>query len=97
MDGNLIRQWSASPYAREQIAAEFARKIDSGQITPWGELPGNDQTADDYGVNPRTVQRAKKLLAEETGGKVKKVGGVYVVTQAPAQSSGTTSETETST
>jgi DNA-binding GntR family transcriptional regulator len=95
MDGNLIRQWSASPYVRDQIAADFARKIDNGQITPWHELPGNDETADDYGVNARTVLRAKKLLAEETDGKIRKVGGVYVVTQAPAQTSDSTSETET--
>jgi len=95
MDGNLIRQWSASPYARDQIAADFARKIDNGQITPWAELPGSDAVANDYGVDPRTVRRAKKLLADKMDGKVKKVGGVYVVTQAPAQTSDTTSETET--
>jgi hypothetical protein len=35
--------------------------------------------ADDYGVNPRTVIRAKKLLADRSDGAVKKVRGVYVV------------------
>jgi DNA-binding GntR family transcriptional regulator len=77
MDGNLIKQWAASPHAVEQIAADFARKIANGQLARWAELPGNRETADDYGVSTRTVVRAKTLLAEYN--EISKVGGVHVV------------------
>lgn len=77
MDENLIRQWAASPHAAQQIAADYARKIDTGQLARWDDLPANDETADDYGVSPSTVGRAKKLLADQ--GMLTKAGGVYVV------------------
>lgn len=77
MDGNVIKQWAASPHAAKQIAADFARKIANGQLSRWAELPGNRETADDYGVSTRTVLRAKTLLAEHD--EISKMGGVYVV------------------
>jgi DNA-binding GntR family transcriptional regulator len=83
MDENQIKQWAASPHATQQIAAEFARKIASGQLARWDELPRNAETADDYGVSIRTVGRAKKLLADQA--IITKAGGVYVVAWIPAQ------------
>jgi DNA-binding GntR family transcriptional regulator len=77
MDENLIKQWAASPNAIQQIAADFARKIASGQLGRWDELPRNAETADDYGVSTRTVGRAKRLLAGQA--MIAKAGGVYVV------------------
>lgn len=77
MDSDLIKQWAMSPYAVEQIAAELARKITSGELSRWDDLPANHQTADDYGVSARTVGRAKKLLADQE--LLAKAGGVYVV------------------
>jgi DNA-binding GntR family transcriptional regulator len=79
MDENLIKRWADSPSVAEQVAADFAKKIYNGQLTRWAELPANDETADDYGVSTRTVIRAKKLLADESGGTIWKLGGVYVV------------------
>jgi DNA-binding GntR family transcriptional regulator len=77
MDENLIKQWAASPNVTRQIAADIARKIASGQLARWDELPRNAETADDYGVSARTVSRAKKLLAGQA--LATKAGGVYVV------------------
>jgi DNA-binding GntR family transcriptional regulator len=79
MDENLIKRWADSLSVTEQIVADFARKIDTGQLNRWAELPANRETADDYGVSARTVIRAKKLLADEISEAVLKIGGVYVV------------------
>lgn len=82
MNGDLIRQWAASPNAAEQIAAGLARKIASGQLTQWDEFPPNRETADDYGVSPRTVIRARKLLADETDGQPGN-SGAYMSSRSP--------------
>jgi hypothetical protein len=38
MDESLIKRWAASPSVTEQIAADFAKKIDNGQLNRWAEL-----------------------------------------------------------
>jgi DNA-binding transcriptional MocR family regulator len=76
MDDALVRRWNASGKIPERIAACFARKMASGEISEWEPLPDNEETADDYGVSVSTVLRAKKILAEN--GAAEKHDGVYV-------------------
>jgi DNA-binding GntR family transcriptional regulator len=77
MNETLIQEWTASRQADHKIAAYFASKIASGQLTSWSEFPDNTETARTYDVSIRTVIRAKQLLMLQ--GAAKKVAGVYVV------------------
>lgn len=79
MDADLIKRWAASPHAAEQIAAGFARKIASGQLARWDELPASHETADDYGVSARTVgQEASGGSEDAHQGRGHVRGGVTV-------------------
>jgi DNA-binding GntR family transcriptional regulator len=61
--GTLIREWCVSPSRVEQIAADLAAKIDTGQIHRWAELPALAVLSDEYDVTERTISSAKSLLA----------------------------------
>lgn len=77
MDESLIKEWASSNSSYKQIAAEFAGKIASGQLTQWAEFPDNEHTARKHDVSVRTVIRAKRLLLKH--GAAQKIGDVYVV------------------
>jgi DNA-binding GntR family transcriptional regulator len=60
---DLIRSWRASSKRVEQIAADLALKIDTGQLHRWDELPRQSVLAGDYNVTERTITSVKSLLA----------------------------------
>jgi DNA-binding GntR family transcriptional regulator len=58
-----ISEWANGGMAK-QIAADLARKINSGQLHRYRELPLNSELADDWDVSERTVSVAKKILGD---------------------------------
>jgi DNA-binding transcriptional regulator YhcF (GntR family) len=73
----LIIDWANSPAIVNQVAASLARKILTGRILPYAELPSNETLADEWDTSERTVIRAKALLAEY--GALRKELGIYWV------------------
>jgi DNA-binding transcriptional MocR family regulator len=63
----LIRTWRASSKQVEQIAADLALKIETGQLHRWEELPRQSLLADAYDVTGRTITSVKSLLGAPTG------------------------------
>jgi DNA-binding GntR family transcriptional regulator len=59
----LIKRWRLSAKRTEQIAADLALKIHTGQLHRWGEMPRQAALADQYDVTERTITSAKSLLA----------------------------------
>lgn len=59
-----IDQGDDEPLYR-QLAASVRRAIATGDLAPGDPLPATRDAASALGVNPETVQRAYRLLAEE--------------------------------
>jgi DNA-binding GntR family transcriptional regulator len=59
----LIRGWRISPKRVEQVAADLALRIETGQLHRWDELPPQAVLADEYDVTERTMTSVKSLLA----------------------------------
>jgi DNA-binding GntR family transcriptional regulator len=59
----LIKRWRLSAKRTEQIAADLALKIQTGQLHRWGEMPRQAALADQYDVAERTITSVKRLLA----------------------------------
>lgn len=60
----LIREWEASPSMARKIAAGIARKIASGNMHRYEDLPPNAALAGEWDVSERTVSAAKSLLGD---------------------------------
>jgi DNA-binding GntR family transcriptional regulator len=59
----LIKRWRLSSQRTEQIAADLALKIRTGQLHRWAEMPRQAALADRYDVAERTITSVKSLLA----------------------------------
>ena len=59
----LIKRWRVSAKRTEQIAADLALKIHTGQLHRWAEMPRQAALADLYDVAERTITSVKSLLA----------------------------------
>ena len=70
-----IREWDKGG-TMKRMAADLARKINSGILDQWAELPSH-ALADEWDVSERTVRKAKKLLADH--GLLRKEGCNYYV------------------
>lgn len=60
----LIREWEASRSIAQTVAAGIARKIASGSMHRYEDLPLNSVLAAEWDVSERTVSAAKKILGE---------------------------------
>jgi DNA-binding GntR family transcriptional regulator len=60
----LIKEWEASGYPVHKVAAGIARKIASGQLHRYEDLPLNSVLADEHDTSKRTISAAKKLLGD---------------------------------
>jgi DNA-binding GntR family transcriptional regulator len=58
----LIKEWEASPSMARKVAAGIARKIASGQMHHYEDLPPNSTLAAEWDVSERTVSAAKNIL-----------------------------------
>jgi len=58
----LITEWEASPHKAYKVAAGIARKIATGKMHPYEDLPLNSALADEYDTSRRTVSAAKNIL-----------------------------------
>jgi DNA-binding GntR family transcriptional regulator len=58
----LIKKWEASQNMAQKIAAGIARKIASGSMHPYEDLPPKSALADEWDVSERTVTAAKSIL-----------------------------------
>jgi GntR family transcriptional regulator len=67
----------------EQIAGDLRARIDQGEYPPGGRLPSEDDLADRYHVNRRTINSAVLLLRAEGIVRTERGRGT-VVTQIPA-------------
>jgi DNA-binding GntR family transcriptional regulator len=60
----LIREWEASQSMAQKVAAGIARKIATGNIHRYEDLPLNSVLAAEWDVSERTVSAAKKILGD---------------------------------
>jgi len=60
----LIKEWEASRYPVHRVAAAIARKIASGHMHRYENLPLNSTLAAEYNASKRTISAAKKLLGD---------------------------------
>ena len=58
----LISEWETSPHKAHKIAAAIARKITSGNMHRYDELPLNSTLAGEWDASERTVSAAKNIL-----------------------------------
>lgn len=65
-------------YVYEQIAADIAADIRSGQLSAGSRLPSADDLADTYGVARLTARRAVRHLADQGLVTVRPGRGTYV-------------------
>lgn len=70
-----ILAWSCDTSPRLRIAARLAREVMDGKYGNWKLLPSASALADEYDVSPRTVDRAKHLLADR--GLMRREGRYY--------------------
>ena len=70
-----IGEWEKGGVMK-RMAADLARRINSGIMEQYAELPSN-ALADEWDVSERTVRKAKKLLADH--GLLRKDGCNYYV------------------
>ena len=60
----LIKKWEASGNTAQTVAAGIARKIASGNMHRYDDLPLNSALASEWDVSERTVSAAKKILGD---------------------------------
>lgn len=85
--GHSVRVWDSRAdrinhdgpvYVYEQIAADIAADIRSGQLDAGSRLPSADDLADIYGVARLTARRAVRHLAEQGLVLIRPGRGTYV-------------------
>jgi DNA-binding GntR family transcriptional regulator len=59
----LIKRWRLSSRRTEQVAADLALKIHTGQLHRWADMPSQADLAGRYDVAERTITSVKSLLA----------------------------------
>ena len=60
----LIKEWEASGNMAQMVAAGIARKIASGNMHRYEDLPPNSAFSDEWDVSERTVSAAKSILGD---------------------------------
>ena len=60
----LIKEWEASGNMAQMVAAGIARKIATGNMRHYEDLPVNSALSTEYDVSERTVSAAKSILGD---------------------------------
>jgi DNA-binding GntR family transcriptional regulator len=67
-------------YRYEQIAADLAGRIDSGEFPPGAQLPSRRQLVEQYGMTEPVIDRAMLVLRLQ--GRTETLAGVGVFVRA---------------